>query len=146
MPKGVKGYIEKKMETKELNISLEGIGYKAKVDEKLLELQLGKSHKIHLRLPTAEAGFTVSVGKETFAKTGTGENQRITLKGTNWSQMMDYAKAIEGLRPPEVYKGKGVIIRTEKNLKKVAAFRKEGKKKNSLVFFILLSFLMAGAA
>ena len=78
--------------TKQLEIN--GVGYRAAVKGKILNLQLGFSHDINYDIPT---GVEVSV-----------EKNIITIKGNDNQQIGQMAAEIRAYRPPEPYKGKGV--------------------------------------
>lgn len=78
--------------TKQLEIN--GVGYRAAVKGKMLNLQLGFSHDIDYPIP---AGVEVAVDKNI-----------ITLKGVDNQQIGQMAAEIRAFRPPEPYKGKGV--------------------------------------
>jgi len=103
MVQGVsKGY-ERKLE-------LVGVGYRAAVQGKTLNLTLGFSHPIAMDMPE---GITVEAPSQT----------EILLKGSDKQRIGQVAAEIRGLRPPEPYKGKGVRYSGEK------ISLKEGKKK-----------------
>ena len=103
MAQGVsKGY-ERKLE-------LVGVGYRAAVQGKTLNLTLGYSHPIAVDMPE---GITVEAPSQT----------EILLKGSDKQRIGQVAAEIRGLRPPEPYKGKGVRYAGEK------ISLKEGKKK-----------------
>ena len=103
MVQGVsKGY-ERKLE-------LVGVGYRAAVQGKTLNLTLGFSHPIAVDMPE---GITVEAPSQT----------EILLKGTDKQRIGQVAAEIRGLRPPEPYKGKGVRYAGE------TISLKEGKKK-----------------
>ena len=78
--------------TKQLEIN--GVGYRAAVKGKVLNLQLGHSHDINYDI--AE-GLEMSV-----------EKNIITIKGIDNQQVGQAAAEIRAFRPPEPYKGKGV--------------------------------------
>jgi len=78
--------------TKQLEIN--GVGYRAAVKGKVLNLQLGHSHDIDYPLPE---GLEASVEKNV-----------ITLKGIDNQVVGQAAAEIRAFRPPEPYKGKGV--------------------------------------
>ena len=78
--------------TKQLEIN--GVGYRAAVQGKVLNLQLGFSHDINYDIP---AGVEVTVEKNV-----------ITLKGIDNQEIGQMAAEIRAFRPPEPYKGKGV--------------------------------------
>jgi large subunit ribosomal protein L6 len=94
--------------TKELEIT--GVGYRAAVQGKSLNLQLGFSHDINFPIPE---GIQVNCEKPT----------SITIKGADKQVVGELASVIRSMRPPEPYKGKGVRYADEQIL------RKEGKKK-----------------
>ena len=100
---GVTHGFEKKLE-------INGVGYKAAVAGKNLQLSLGYSHDIMFPIP---AGVTITAAKPT----------EITVAGIDKKQVGQIAAEIRALRRPEPYKGKGVKYVGE------FIFRKEGKKK-----------------
>jgi len=95
-----KGY-EKKLE-------INGVGYRANLKGKALELQLGFSHPINYDIPN---GITVQVDKNI-----------IVISGFNKQQVGQVAAEIRDFRRPEPYKGKGVKYIDE------VIMRKAGKK------------------
>ena len=78
--------------TKQLEIN--GVGYRAAVKGKVLNLQLGHSHDINYDIPE---GLNISVEKNV-----------ITIKGNDNQLIGQVAAEIRSFRPPEPYKGKGV--------------------------------------
>ena len=100
---GVTHGFEKKLE-------INGVGYKAAIAGKNLQLSLGYSHDITYPIP---AGVTITTPKPT----------EITVAGIDKKQVGQIAAEIRGFRGPEPYKGKGVKYAGE------FIFRKEGKKK-----------------
>lgn len=94
--------------TRDLEIT--GVGYRAAVQGKTLNLQLGFSHDVNLPIPD---GIEISCEKPT----------SISIKGADKQKVGQLAAIIRGYRPPEPYKGKGVRYSDEQIL------RKEGKKK-----------------
>lgn len=74
---------------------LNGVGYRAAVKGKVLELNLGYSHPINFEIP---AGITIVVEK----------NTTITVTGASKEQVGAVAAKIRGFREPEPYLGKGV--------------------------------------
>jgi large subunit ribosomal protein L6 len=100
---GVKEGFEKKLE-------INGVGYRAAMQGKNLQLALGFSHEVVYQTPQ---GITISVGKPT----------EITVNGIDKQQVGQVAAEIRKYRGPEPYKGKGVRYAGEKIV------RKEGKKK-----------------
>lgn len=93
---------------KELDIN--GVGYRAAVQGKVLKLQLGYSHDIDFPIPE---DVTITTPRPT----------EIIVEGIDQQVVGQVAANIRGWRPPEPYKGKGVKYRDE------FVFRKEGKKK-----------------
>jgi large subunit ribosomal protein L6 len=100
---GVTKGFEKKLE-------ITGVGYRAAMQGKNLQLALGYSHDVVYPIPE---GITVTVPKPT----------EITIVGSDSQRVGQVAAEIRSYRPPEPYKGKGVKYAGE------FIFRKEGKKK-----------------
>jgi large subunit ribosomal protein L6 len=94
----------------ERKLEINGVGYKAAVAGKNLQLSLGFSHDVLYPIPQ---GVTITTPKPT----------EITVAGIDKRQVGQIAAEIRALRPPEPYKGKGVKYSDE------FIFRKEGKKK-----------------
>lgn len=86
-------------------LELVGVGYRANVAGKKLELSLGFSHPIHFDIPE---GIEVKVEKQT----------TITVTGANAALVGQVAAKIRGFRPPEPYLGKGVRYQGEHIRKK----------------------------
>ena len=96
--------------TKKLEIN--GVGYRAQVKGKVLNLQLGHSHDINFPIPQ---GIDIKLE---------GDRQNIVaVSGVNKQQVGQVASKIRSFRKPEPYKGKGIKYVDEYIL------RKEGKKK-----------------
>ena len=100
---GVTKGFEKKLE-------ITGVGYRAAMAGKNLQLALGYSHDVIFSIPE---GIQVAVPKPT----------EITITGSDIQKVGQVAAEIRAFRPPEPYKGKGVKYVDE------FIFRKEGKKK-----------------
>ena len=100
---GVKDGFERRLE-------ISGVGYRAAMQGKDLQLSLGFSHEVVYRTP---AGITISTPKPT----------EIVVNGIDKQQVGQVAAEIREYRGPEPYKGKGVKYAGEKIV------RKEGKKK-----------------
>ena len=100
---GVTKGFEKKLE-------ITGVGYRAAVQGKNLQLQLGYSHDVVYPIPD---GIAIVAPKPT----------EITITGSDKQKVGQVAAEIRGFRSPEPYKGKGVKYVGE------YIFRKEGKKK-----------------
>lgn len=94
--------------TKKLEIT--GVGYRAAVQGKTLQLNLGFSHEVNFPIPD---GIQVQCPKPT----------EIVVSGIDKQKVGQVAAEIRAYRPPEPYKGKGVRYEGEYIL------RKEGKKK-----------------
>ena len=101
--KGVKDGYERKLE-------INGVGYRAAMQGKNLQLALGFSHDVIYEPPQ---GITIAVPKPT----------EIVVTGINKQQVGQVAAEIREYRGPEPYKGKGVKYAGERIV------RKEGKKK-----------------
>lgn len=85
----------------EKSLILNGVGYRANVAGKFLELTLGFSHPIKFPIPT---GIEASVDKQT----------TVTIKGADKALVGQVAAIIRGFRPPEPYLGKGIRYSDEK--------------------------------
>jgi len=94
----------------EEKLEINGVGYRAAVQGKQLNLQLGFSHDVNYPIPQ---GITIATPKPT----------EIVITGMDKQQVGQVAAEIRGYRSPEPYKGKGVKYVGE------YIFRKEGKKK-----------------
>ncbi|MDR2681519.1 MAG: 50S ribosomal protein L6 [Holosporaceae bacterium] len=91
-------------------LNLVGVGYRASVQGKNLVLHLGYSHEVVVAIPE---GLTVVCEAPTV----------IRVSGANRQLVGEMVKGLQKYRPPEPYKGKGVIIDGQ------YVYRKEGKKK-----------------
>jgi large subunit ribosomal protein L6 len=100
---GVKDGFERKLE-------IQGVGYRAAMQGKDLQLSLGFSHEVIYKVP---ANISVAVPKPT----------EIVVTGIDKQTVGQVAAEIREFRGPEPYKGKGVRYAGEKIV------RKEGKKK-----------------
>ena len=103
MVEGVsKGYVK--------NLEITGTGYRAAVQGKNLQLQMGYSHDVTFPIPE---GIQIKCEKPT----------SISITGFDKQKVGQVAAEIRAVRPPEPYKGKGIKYDGEHIL------RKEGKKK-----------------
>ena len=102
---GVKTPFVKKLE-------IIGVGYRANMQGKDINLQLGYSHPIIVEAPE---GIKIEVEA----------NTKITISGSNKQKVGDIAALIRSKRPPEPYKGKGVRYEGEYVRRKAG---KAGKK------------------
>jgi large subunit ribosomal protein L6 len=100
---GVTKGFEKKLE-------INGVGYRAALQGKNLQLALGYSHDVVYPIPE---GITIATPKPV----------EIVISGIDRQKVGQVAAEIREFRPPEPYKGKGVKYANER------IFRKEGKKK-----------------
>tara|TARA_B110000483_G_scaffold218405_1_gene271734 strand:+ start:318 stop:857 length:540 start_codon:yes stop_codon:yes gene_type:complete len=91
-------------------LELVGVGYRAALKDKQLNLQLGYSHDINFDIPE---GITITVEKQTTLK----------IAGSDKQQVGSVASKIKTYRKIEPYKGKGIREKGQYIL------RKEGKKK-----------------
>jgi large subunit ribosomal protein L6 len=94
MVKGVSEGYERKLE-------LVGVGYRASMAGKALNLSLGFSHPVVFNAPE---GITLETPSQT----------EILIKGSDKQLVGEVAAKIRGYRPPEPYKGKGVRYAGEK--------------------------------
>jgi large subunit ribosomal protein L6 len=92
------------------SLEISGVGYRAAVQGKNLQLNLGYSHDVNYPIP---AGITIATPKPT----------EIVVSGIDKQRVGQVAAEIRDWRGPEPYKGKGIKYANEK------IFRKEGKKK-----------------
>jgi large subunit ribosomal protein L6 len=102
MVTGVKDGFERKLE-------IVGIGYRAQMQGKSLQLALGYSHPVLFPLPD---GVTAEIDKQT----------AITLRGADKALLGETAAKLRALRSPDPYKGKGIRYAGE------VVRRKVGKK------------------
>ena len=106
MVKGVtNGYAE--------TLEISGVGFRAAMKGKVLNLQLGYSHEINYDIP---AGITIALD-------GPKKDTVINISGIDKQKVGQVAAEIRAFKKPEPYQGKGVKYKTETIL------RKEGKKK-----------------
>lgn len=91
-------------------LEINGVGYRAQVQGKSLNLQLGFSHDVSYPIPE---GIEIKCPDQT----------HIEIFGANKQKVGQVAAEIRAYRPPEPYKGKGIKYEDEYIL------RKEGKKK-----------------
>ena len=91
-------------------LELSGVGFRAALKGKQLNLQLGFSHDVNFDIPD---GIKIIVEKQTIIK----------ITGFDKQQVGMIASQIKSIRPPEPYKGKGIKEQGQYIL------RKEGKKK-----------------
>ena len=110
MQRNIKNAVKGVSEGFTYNLDLVGVGYRASVQGRNIVLQLGFSHDITYPLPQ---GVEAKCEKPT----------AISLTGADKQVLGQIASELQSYRPPEPYKGKGVIK------EKQFVLRKEGKKK-----------------
>ncbi|MGR3973671.1 MAG: 50S ribosomal protein L6 [Candidatus Rhabdochlamydia sp.] len=84
----------------ETKLMMIGVGYRAAVEGVKLNLQVGKSHPVHLDIPQ---GISVVVDK----------SGSITISGINKQVVGQFAATVRAVKPPEPYKGKGIRYEKE---------------------------------
>jgi large subunit ribosomal protein L6 len=94
----------------ETKLEITGVGYRATVHGKVLQIALGYSHDVTYPIPD---GIAIATPRPT----------EIVVSGIDKQKVGQVAAEIREFRPPEPYKGKGVRYAGE------YIFRKEGKKK-----------------
>ena len=93
-----------------INLEIQGVGYRAAVQGRSLNLDLGYSHQVKFPIPD---GIEIACEKPTL----------ISVQGADRQQVGQVAAEIRQFRKPEPYKGKGIRYAGE------YVRRKEGKKK-----------------
>ena len=91
-------------------LEVNGVGYRAQVQGKELVMQLGFSHDVKYPIPE---GIEIKCEDQT----------HVSISGSDKQKVGQIAAEIRAYRPPEPYKGKGIMYKGE------YIFRKEGKKK-----------------
>jgi large subunit ribosomal protein L6 len=94
----------------EERLEINGVGYRAAVQGKNLQIALGYSHDVIYPIPE---GITIATPRPV----------EIIISGSDRQKVGQVAAEIRDYRPPEPYKGKGIKYASER------IFRKEGKKK-----------------
>jgi len=94
-------------------LDISGVGYRAQVQGKKIVFTLGYSHLVEFQLPE---GISAEVDKK---------QTQVTIQGIDKQVIGQVAANIRGLRPPDIYKGKGVRYANEFIKLKVG---KAGKK------------------
>jgi len=106
----IANFIQGVTEGWEKKLTLIGVGYRAKVSGKILNLTLGFSHPVNYTLPE---GITAETPSQT----------EVIVRGIDKQKVGQAAAEIRAFRPPEPYKGKGVRYTDEH------VVRKDAKKK-----------------
>ena len=94
-----------------ITLELQGVGYRANVQGKSLVLNLGYSHPVNIDIPD---GIEVEVV----------QNTTLNIKACDKEQLGLFAAKVRSWRLPEPYKGKGILYKGEKILRKAG---KSGK-------------------
>ncbi len=95
-----------------VTLNLQGVGYRAAVQGKSIVLNLGFSHPVEIVIPE---DISVEVV----------QNTTINIKSCDKEQLGLFASKVRAWRPPEPYKGKGILYKGEQILRKAG---KSGKK------------------
>jgi large subunit ribosomal protein L6 len=85
----------------ERKLTLVGVGYRAQVQGKTLNLTLGFSHPVNFKIPE---GIKIETPSQT----------EIVVSGVDKQLVCQVAAVIRAYRPPEPYKGKGVMYADER--------------------------------
>lgn len=93
------------------SLEINGVGYKATLKGKVLELALGFSHPINFQIPE---GIEIVVDKN-----------NVIVKGNDKQVVGQVAAQIREFRPPEPYKGKGVKYSDERIIRKAGKTSKK---------------------
>ncbi|OVE80687.1 50S ribosomal protein L6 [bacterium K02(2017)] len=96
------------------DLEINGVGYRAEVKGKKLNLNLGYSHVVEFAIPE---GIKIAVQNQT----------NVSVSGSNKELVGRTASQIRSKRPPEPYKGKGVKYKDETILRKVGKSAAGGK-------------------
>jgi large subunit ribosomal protein L6 len=91
----------------ERKLTIVGVGYRAQVQGKVLNLTLGFSHPVNFEIPE---GITIETPSQT----------EVVVKGIDKQKVGQVAANIRAYRPPEPYKGKGVRYADEHIIRKEA--------------------------
>lgn len=91
----------------ERKLEIVGVGYRASVSGKVLNLSLGFSHPVEFAIPE---GISIETPSQT----------EVVVKGIDKQQVGQVAANIRAYRPPEPYKGKGVRYADERIIRKEA--------------------------
>ncbi len=88
------------------NLEIEGVGYRADLQGKQLNLAVGFSHPVSVRVPDE-------------LKVSLDGNTKIRIEGIDKRLVGQFAADLRGIRPPESYKGKGIRYADERVRRKV---------------------------
>ncbi len=98
----------------EKKLELVGVGYRANVQGKKLDLQVGQSHPLQMDIPES---LSVAVEKGT----------KISITGVSKQEVGLFAASVQAKNPPEPYKGKGIRFENQYVRKKAGKAAKAGK-------------------
>lgn len=98
------------------NLEIEGVGYRAELQDKKLVLAVGFSHLVTIEPP---AGITFLVDKS---------QRAFSIEGADKQVVGEMASKIRSIKPPEPYKGKGIHYLGEKIRRKAGKAGKVGAK------------------
>lgn len=87
------------------NLIAEGVGYKFQIDKNKLIMNVGFSHPVEFSIPTTLSVKTLS-------------NTKISITGIDKQEVGLFASKLRDVRPPEPYKGKGILYEGEKIIRK----------------------------
>jgi large subunit ribosomal protein L6 len=87
-------------------LEIQGVGYRAEADAKLLKLTVGYSHSVDMAIPE---GLKVSIDR----------NVIVRVEGISAQKVGQFAANVRSVRPPEPYKGKGIRYLGERVRRKV---------------------------
>merc|ERR1712083_610974 len=88
-----------------IRMQLIRVGYRGVIQRKKLVLNLGYSHQVIMQIPD---GILVEII----------QNTKLELKGCNKEELGLFATKIRSWRPPEPYKGKGILYEGERVVRK----------------------------
>ncbi|MFC1566713.1 50S ribosomal protein L6 [bacterium] len=97
-------------------LTIKGIGYKAQVSGKNLVLNVGYSHPVEFLIPE---GINISIENKT---------NQVIISGINKANVGEVAAQIRRVRPPEPYKGTGIMYTGERIKRKAGKAAASGKK------------------
>ncbi len=87
-------------------LEIQGVGYRAEADAKMLKLTVGYSHPVDVSIPE---GIKVSVDR----------NVIVRIEGISAQKVGEFTANVRSVRPPEPYKGKGIRYVGERVRRKV---------------------------
>ncbi|MCS6960363.1 MAG: 50S ribosomal protein L6 [Pseudanabaenaceae cyanobacterium SKYGB_i_bin29] len=107
----------------EKRLEIQGVGYRAAITGKVMTLNMGYSHPVEIHPPE---GITLEIEDNTGKKVNQGT--LIVVNGIDKEVVGSVAAKIRAVRPPEVYKGKGIRYKGEFVRRKAGKTGKGGKK------------------